>query len=167
MLDRDRGKLCCTVRCNGRIECRAGRNLPTIDLEKIKNFLKNTGFVELPGRGWVCPDCFRYMEEETRRQLQTPDEPGAVKSGRSELYRDRTIDILPSKTGFDVHLDGKPRMHSFETAEDAMAAAKEYIDDLIAYRERTGDSESANWEANRLEAEADEAARSWGEDLYR
>jgi hypothetical protein len=133
------------------------RSMPTTNLEKIVNFPYRVH--ELP------PEVGLRIAARREIGSTAEDDLGVAPSGRSELYRGRAIDILPSKTGFDVHLDGKPRMHSFETAEDAMAAAKEYIDALIAYRERT-DSESVNWEANRLEAEADEAARSWGEDLY-
>lgn len=59
----DRGQLVIYVRCNGKLDCRTARALPTIDPLRIKTFLLNTGFDELPGYGWVCPTCLKEQDQ--------------------------------------------------------------------------------------------------------
>ncbi len=136
MLDRDRGKLCFTVKCNGIPECRAGRNLPTIDPVKVRQFLSNTGFVEMPGRGWVCPTCCRILAAEAPQAAQPGADPAVGAIVLIDTYHDRLIDVAVSKTGFDANLDGRTLMHGFKTAAEAMDAMKWFIDSWIAYQER-------------------------------
>ncbi len=131
-----RGQLVIYVRCNGKLECRSARALPTDDPEKIKNFLNNTGFVEMPHRGWVCSQCRRAIEEETRQADQPEAAPAMGAIVRIETYHDRLIDVVVAKSGFDANLDGRPLLHSFETAEAAMDAMKGFLDSLTAYQER-------------------------------